>query len=250
MNTSDNQAAAIELRELSEWSELEKCAELQEKIWGLSKEDILPAHLMKAYCDQEDVWGIIVGAFVSNDMVGFAITLPTAHADTYLLHMIGILPEFQHRGIGDILIQRIKLLAKGKKIKSISLTYDPLESVNANLYIRKQNGICRKYLTDYYEFHGSKTHSGFAADRFRVELFVESEERVKLLSDLKKGSESVTIEIPLNFQQLKNQNVQNAIDLREKTRSLFSKYINNENYVVTDFIYDRKKGAGLYFLRR
>ena len=171
----------VKIVELRDLTQLEECAEIQQKIWGISTQDVIPTHLMKAYTDPEEPWGILLGAYADNEMAGFALTLPTSRMDTCLLHMAGVVPEAQNRNIGHKLLQETKIIAAKRGAKKIVLTYDPLESINANLYIRKHSGICRKYVADYYRMYHSKTHSGFPADRFKVEIFLDQKDREKVI---------------------------------------------------------------------
>ena len=241
--------SGMKIRELNDMAQLEECAEVQEKVWGISKVDVIPTHLMRAYTDPQDTWGILLGAYVDGKMVGISFTLPTARADTYLLHMIGVLPDYQHQNIGHNLLLVTEDMSRKRGTRKIVLTYDPLESVNANLYLNKHGGICRSYAVDYYRVYGSRTHSGFPADRFKVEIFTDKRDREKVVSP-SSVRKTIEIEIPTNFQQLKAQHIQNAIDWRHRTRDLFSRYINEEGYIATTFTGNYGRGTGKYLLEK
>jgi len=237
----------IKIIELKKLEQLEETSKLQEKIWRMGKEDVIPTHFLRAYIDVVTPFGIILGAYDSQTIVGCSFTFPSSKKDVYLLHMIGVLPHYQHQKIGKQLMEKTKALAKQRGIKKLILTYDPLESVNANLYINKQGGICRKYMRDYYRIENSKTHSGFPADRFQVELFIEESQKELELKKLN-HNDMIEVTIPLNFQEEKNQDINFAIELRKKTRFILESYINEKNYIVTSFTLDKSKNMGIYTL--
>lgn len=239
----------MQIVELNDLARLEECTQVQQKVWGLSEQDIVPTHLMKAFADPEDTWGILLGACIGNKMVGISLSFPTSRSDTYLLHMLGVLPSFRNQEIGHNLIRATKEIAAARGVAKIVLTYDPLESINAGLYLNKHRGICTGYVIDYYRVYGSKTHSGFPADRFKVEIFVREQDRDSATSTSAERLTAV-IEIPANFQQLKDSSLQNAVDWRNRTRPLFSKHINEEGYIVTGFEWDRIGQTGKYLLEQ
>ena len=236
----------MDIRLLSETFEFEETLEIQREVWGWDDVDLVPPHLIRAVSEKKDRWGIILGAFDSTKMVGLTFCFPTLNPDVYLMHMIAVLPEFQHRGIGYALMSELKSIATDRKVKKIVWTYDPLESVNATLYFRKMNAICREYTEAYYVFHGSQANYDFPEDRFKMELFTDDVDRNSF--SLRSGDSRIEITIPLNFHQPGNQNIDEAVYWRNKTRSLFRKYINEERYWVIDFEFIEGEGVGRYVL--
>ena len=238
----------MKIAELFTTEDFESVLELQREIWGFKDIDILPTHLFRAFCEPKNPDGVLLGAFDGSNLIGFLFCLPTSEQKILLMHMIGILPKSQKRGVGTELMLKLKSISEARGIRKIVWTYDPLESVNANLYFHKLGAICRQYLEDYYTMHESKTHSGFPADRFKMEMYIDAQLRAKSLIGID-DSDIFEVEIPANFQDLKNQNIDFALTARKKTRHFFAK-INSENYIVTDFIYAPGMQTGKYILKK
>lgn len=205
----------MKIVELFTMEDFELVLELQREIWGFKEIDILPTHLFRAFCNKENPYGVLLGAFDDSKMIGFLFCLPTSDQKILLMHMIGVLPDIQKRGIGTKLMLKLKSIAQAREIRKIVWTYDPLESVNANLYFHKMQAICRQYLEDYYTFYDSATHSGFPADRFKIEMYIDAQSRKKSLIGTD-DRDIFAVEIPVNFQDLKNQNIDFAMMLRKK----------------------------------
>ena len=135
-------------------------------------------------------------------------------------------------------------------INKIFWTYDPLESVNANLYIKKLGGVIFRHLIDYYGSINSKIHSGLPTDRFIVEWSIRSqpvEDRINgQVGHIYDSKDTKNVEIPLNIQELKNKDINAAIDWRMKTRKLFDEYIEKQKLIGLDFVYDQINQKGIY----
>lgn len=183
----------------------------------------------------------------------------------------GVLPDYQSQGVGYLLKLAQRDFALNIGIRLITWTYDPLESRNGRFNIGKLGAVCHNY---YRNFHGelSGINAGLATDRFEVEWWVTSnrvEGRVvkgrrplpfdlllasgaELLNavtfneaglpvpppkPLEPTSQMVLLEIPANFQSVKQQNFNLAQSWRSHTRLLFEQLF-QQNYTVTDFVYD------------
>lgn len=83
--------------------------------------------------------------------------------------MAAVLPAYQGLGIGERLkwAQRDAVLAQG--IDLITWTYDPLESANAYLNLRKLGAVCNTYLRNVYGNLTDTLNNGLATDRFQVD---------------------------------------------------------------------------------
>ncbi len=89
-------------------------------------------------------------------------------------HQLGVLPEWQSRGVGYALkvAQREAVLNQG--VRLITWTYDPLESKNARLNIAKLGAVCNTYIRDYYGELRDDLNRGLATDRFQVDWWIAS----------------------------------------------------------------------------
>ena len=235
----------MDIRQLEELGEFEETLDIQRSIWGAGDIDIVPSHLTRACADNGS---IILGAFLQDRMAGFLFCFPTHDPGLHLMHMVGVLPEHQKQDIGHRLMLGMKARARERGVRKIVWTFDPLESVNANLYLHKMGGICRRYVEDYYVMHGSKTHAGIPADRFKMELFLHQEDREALLS--REEQEPILVDIPADFQELKAGDMRGALDWRNRTRALFIRHMNEEGYAVVDFRYRKGEELGRYVLER
>lgn len=183
----------------------------------------------------------------------------------------GVLPEYQNEGVGYQLKLAQREFALNIGLRLITWTYDPLESRNGRFNIGKLGAVCHTY---YRDFHGelSGINAGLPTDRFEVEWWVTNnrvEARVVkgkrplplnmfldsgalLLNEtavndaglpvppdypLSPEATLLLVEIPSNFQAIKQEDFGLALAWREHTRSLFEELF-REKYTVTDFVYD------------
>ena len=234
----------MEIRILSSLEDIEATIEVQRQAWGSDELHIVPSHIMRGICDNG---GFMLGAFEEGRMIGFVISIPTAEPGVYLSHMMGILPNHQHKNVGFGILKQMLTVARERGISKFVWTFDPLESANANLYIRKMGAVCRRYVEDYYIFGASKLNVGVPADRFKMELFVDEDVRATRFSA---RAEAMRVEIPGNFQELKGRSLAEACSWRERTRALFREYINEQGYWVVGFEYHPDKQEGVFVLKK
>lgn len=183
----------------------------------------------------------------------------------------GVLPDYQSQGVGYQLKLAQRDFAMNIGLRLVTWTYDPLESRNGHFNISKLGAVCHTY---YRNFHGALTgiNAGLPTDRFEVEWWVTNnrvKERVVkerrplsldmflnsgalLLNEttindaglpvpprypLSPSANLLLVEIPANFQIIKQQDFGLALAWREHTRYLFEELF-HENYTVTDFVFD------------
>ncbi len=188
----------------------------------------------------------------------------------------GVLPGYRDQGVGYQLKLAQRDFALRIGVRMISWTFDPLESRNARFNIGKLGAVCRRYVRN---FHGemSGLNAGLETDRFDVEWWVTSnrvksrvaQERKPLsLQSLLAGgailvnestfssaglpvpppnyinhpSNLMLVEIPADFQALKQQDFPLALRWREHTRDLFEKLFDS-GFLVTDTVrYEDEEG--------
>ncbi len=245
------------IRQLKEMNEFYELVFVQRDVWGLEDIDVIPAHIFRVASNMMAPNGMVLGYFIDEKLVGYILTFPTSNSREVLMDMLAVSPDYQGRGIGYKLSLELRKIMLVQGINKIFWTYDPLESVNANLYIIKLGGIITRYLIDYYGSISSKIHSALPTDRFKVEWNIRSrhvENRIKNgngrtdhISD-DKGTKYV--EIPLDIQELKKKDIDAAIEWRMKTRELFNEYIEKQNLIGKDFVYDQVNQKGIYIFKR
>lgn len=186
-------------------------------------------------------------------------------------HQLGVHPDYRERGLAAQLkwAQREQVIRQG--IRLVTWTYDPLMSINAHLNIRRLGAVCRTYKRDVYGDMRDGINRGVASDRFQVDWWVTSnrvESRVEgarppldLANYLSAGARKVVsaglgkdglarpsdaveqpsenlvlVEIPPDFLQIKERDLELAQEWRSLTRSVFESAF-EEGYIVTDFVH-------------
>lgn len=181
----------------------------------------------------------------------------------------GVLPECRDADVGYRLKLAQRDFALRIGVRLVTWTYDPLESRNGRFNIGKLGAICHTYTRN---FHGEMTgiNAGLDSDRFDVEWWVTSnrvkgrtnkERRPLSLQSLLSGgalltnestfnkegllvppsnyvshpSNLILVEIPTNFQELKQRDLALAVRWREHTRTLFENLFDS-GFMVTDFV--------------
>src|SRR6185312_17076489 len=104
----------VRVAALTELSEFDRCVDLQLAVWGYSDGDVIPR---RVFLVAERIGGVVLGSYIGDVMVGFAMGLPgfrNGHAYLHS-HMLAVLPEYRNYGIGRTLklAQREQAIAKG-----------------------------------------------------------------------------------------------------------------------------------------
>lgn len=243
------------IRPIKEVGELNELTALQKKVWGCDDIYVVPSHLLKAVSDELGPTGLVLGYFLNEKIDGFVLAFPTTDPEEVLMHQIGVSPDSQRKGIGYLLMLELRKIMLAQKVKKIFWTYDPLESVNASLYIRKLGGIVTRYFADYYGKTSSRLHCGLPTDRFRVEWSI-SDKRVE--ETITRGRVPETsgyqnakrVDVPLNIQELKDKTPSWAIDWRNRTRELFDEYLEKQKFIGVDFVCDKASQMGTYIFSK
>jgi predicted GNAT superfamily acetyltransferase len=187
--------------------------------------------------------------------------------------MMGVAPGYQGRGVGYQLklAQREAVLEQG--IDLVTWTYDPLESRNAFLNIRKLGCTCRTYVQDYYGPLSDGLSAGLPTDRFQVEWWIGSAAVHRRLAGLSNeqpveaivqvnatartsggrlvpgrvhlgiDARAIRVEIPANYQALKASDPALALEWRLAVREISEAYF-SAGYAVVDFVHRRTRGGG------
>lgn len=167
------------IRPLEESEDLFGLMEIQYAVWG--REEAVTSHQMIAALRNG---GIIIGAHLEDQLVGFSYGFPGyKEGRAYLCsHMLAVLPELRNAGLGWHLklAQREAALQKGYSL--ITWTYDPLQAPNARLNLGKLRALTRSYVPDYYGKMLDQINQGLASDRFVVEWHLKSQRVVNALS--------------------------------------------------------------------
>lgn len=234
-------ASSVIVRSCHRIDEFEAMVDLEVEVWGFGQRDVVPSQM---YVVAVKTGGQVIGAFLEEKLIGFALAYPGIRdGQPYLhSHMAAVLPQFRDLGIGRSLklAQRDDALARG--IDLIEWTFDPLQTRNAYFNICRLGIVCRRYLLDVYGSTSSPLHAGLPTDRLVAEWHLKSDRVVRILAGdgYGPGNQMECVEVLLRESSPDNAAaVQSAAS--EQFQDLFVK-----GYEVTWF--ERKPGGGSYVL--
>ncbi|WP_306430326.1 GNAT family N-acetyltransferase [Siminovitchia terrae] len=231
----------VEIRTLQTIQELQLVQELEKTVWGMEP---IPVHQTITAVKNG---GLMLGAFIEDKLVGVSYSFPGyANGNTYLCsHLLGVHPDYQHKGIGRQLKEEQKEAALKLGYTMMTWTYDPLESKNAYLNLSKLGGICSTYVENCYGNMDDSLNAGLPTDRFKLEWWIDrhfvipkSEKQFKIplesvqegvskLADVESALSGIEkydivfVPVPAFFQELKQKDKLLVIDWRMKTRKIF-----------------------------
>jgi predicted GNAT superfamily acetyltransferase len=236
----------ISIRTLDAAEEMNVCVELQNSIWGYSAIDIVPDQI---FIVAKKTGGQVMTAYDGDKPVGFALAFGAIREGlTYLhSHMVGVLDEYQNRGVGRLLklAQRDEALDRG--INLIEWTFDPLQLKNAHFNIERLGAIVRHYIPNLYGRTSSPLHAGLPTDRLVAEWWIRSRRVEDVLAGRLRTARShcARIAIPAGIRQICRDEPQAAEKVQTKLREQFLAHIDN-GYAAIGFEIDEAEGT--YFL--
>lgn len=242
--------------------------QLEHEVWGTSP---IPTHQTLTAAKHG---GTVIGAFDGEKIVGFSYGFAGFENGQVSLcsHMLGILPEYRELGIGAELKQQQKKLAIEIGYEKMTWTYDPLQTRNAYLNLSKLHGVCDTYIEDCYGKMDDGLNGGLPSDRFQIDWWLTSdyvnqfEKRVEDAPTLiatwsyndqhlpycedenfKKMTEwketAYLVPVPADITELKEQDLDLAIDWRMKTRAIFQTLFQN-GYTAIELV--KSSGEPVY----
>ncbi|MBM7663029.1 putative GNAT superfamily acetyltransferase [Bacillus mesophilus] len=259
----------LHIKTLTTLQEVKSVQAVEEQVWNSPS---IPEHQIYTAIQNG---GILLGAYLDNNLIGFLYSFPGYKEGSIYLcsHMLGILPGYRKSGIGHQLKEKQRELALQKGYSLITWTFDPLESVNAYLNIHKLKGITGSYLENHYGNLNDSLNQGMPTDRFLVEWWINS----KHVNDENTNSLSINeykaliaieqdklgfpyivdtynqelsqnhylVPVPENFQQIKKDRPELAMEWRLETRTQFQKLL-SKGYVAADIRRESKNGVSYY----
>jgi predicted GNAT superfamily acetyltransferase len=226
-------APAISIRSCASHDELKLCVDLQRRIWNFADEDVVPAAM---FVVAQHTGGHAYCAFHEGQAVGFALAFSAEHGGRRLWHshMVGVLPDYQNRGVGRMLKshQRDEALRAG--IATIEWTFDPLELRNGYFNIARLGAIVRRYIPDCYGGTTSPLHGALPTDRFVAEWDVASDRVKDILAGTASGSPAGGVEVPVSvrIRELKDSGDVRAREIQSELRDKFTDLF-SRGYAVT-----------------
>jgi predicted GNAT superfamily acetyltransferase len=238
----------IRIRTLEDSQEMGVCVELQQRIWGYAALDTVPDQV---FIVAKKTGGQVLTAYDGDAPVGFALAFAAMREGlTYLhSHMVGVVEEYQNRGVGRLLklAQREDALERG--INLIEWTFDPLQLKNAHFNIERLGAIVRHYIPNLYGRTSSPLHAGLPTDRLVAEWWVRSQRVEDVLAGKPRAacSECERITIPSDIRRICREDPLSAERIQTNVRKQFATNIADGRAAV-GFEFDKVQGT--YLLER
>ena len=180
--TTNPTAVDVTIRKCEALEEMQACFALQKEVWKFSDADLIPVRL---FVVAAKIGGQVIGAFDTNELVGFALAIPGIRNGHCYLHsqMLAVRQQYRNSWLGRRmkLYQREDALARGFEL--MEWTFDPLEIKNAYLNIEKLGAIARRYNVNQYGITSSPLQGGLPTDRLVAEWWMKSKRVEAVLAD-------------------------------------------------------------------
>jgi predicted GNAT superfamily acetyltransferase len=164
------EAAGVSVEPLTELVDAEGVQRVLASLWG---DDILDGGITRA---AQHAGGLLYGARAGDELVGFVLGFAGFDDGLHLhSHILGVLPEWQRRGVGFALklAQRARCMDEG--INEVRWTYDPLVARNARFNLVKLGCIATRLFRRFYGDMTDNLNRGDRSDRFEVRWHVASD---------------------------------------------------------------------------
>jgi predicted GNAT superfamily acetyltransferase len=160
----------VTLRPVRGMEGAERVAVVVEALWGPGQ---LPPSLIRAF----DYAGtVILGAEAEEELVGVVLGFPGLDEGLHMhSHMLGVLPEWQSKGVGLALKLGQRAACVDQGITEARWTYDPLVARNAWFNIMKLGVVGTRMLRGFYGEMDDSINRDDRSDRFEVRWRLESE---------------------------------------------------------------------------
>jgi predicted GNAT superfamily acetyltransferase len=235
----------LRIRLMEDAQEMGICVELQQRIWGYAPLDTVPDQI---FIVARKTGGQVMTAYDGEVPVGFALAFAaTRDGLSYLhSHMVGVVEEYQNRGVGRLLklAQREDALERG--INLIEWTFDPLQLKNAHFNVERLGAIVRQYIPNLYGRTSSPLHAGLPTDRLVAEWWVRSQRVEDVLAGRPRPStaDRRRIAIPAGIRQICREEPPRAEKIQTEVREQFLARI-ADGYVAVGFEFNEELGAYL-----
>src|SRR5579885_2163713 len=158
------------IRPLHAKAEFEACVELQRRVWGFERAEVVPATLLHVV---EFVGGLAAGAFdAQGELLGFVFGVSGVR-DGMLVHwshMLAVREDQRDAGLGRALKEYQRSVMGNLGIRRIYWSFDPLMAKNAHLHINRLGAHAVEYVPDMYGSTTSPLHLGLPTDRLIVAM--------------------------------------------------------------------------------
>jgi predicted GNAT superfamily acetyltransferase len=234
----------IVIRPLHQVEDMRIGVELQNRIWGYSAIDMVPEQL---FVVANESGGHVLAAFAGRQPIGFALAFAGLHHGRHHLHshMVGVIPEFQDRGVGRLLKLAQRDDAIARNIDLIEWTFDPLQLKNARFNLSRLGAVVRRYLPNCYGRTSSPLHAGLPTDRLVAEWWVRSARVAQLLAkEFPTAEPSARISIPARIREICASDAAQAEEIQTRVRNQFESQL-AAGLAAVGFELDDRQGSYL-----
>jgi predicted GNAT superfamily acetyltransferase len=228
--------------------ELAACVQLQQKIWGYADHELYPLRL---FLTLTRIGGHVLCAFTGDHKaVGFLASMPAWNERGRYYHSLslGVLPDYENRGLGKALKlkQREEALCAG--IDYIEWTYDPMQAKNAFFNIERLGATTRRYLPDHYGTVESRLQRGLPSDRLIAEWRLKDARTERALAGndprARETSPAAEVTIPTDFSLIAEQRPDQARAVQLQVRQSLQEHFAS-GLAVTGFRIQGSRGSYL-----
>ena len=249
----------IEYRKLASQDDFSQCIDLQRSIFGLSDIDIVSPLILQLIARENPSMGILLGAFKiteeKQELIGFIISMATSLERSLYGTVIGVKTQYLNKGYGLYLILKLREEALKNNLEYLFGVYEPLDKNLAHLYINHLGFIGTHYQEDIYYLNGTNKKDHVPTDKILFKWDFKSlskDDKIKnnsrewlqlypiATSDNMPDSPHVLVEIPYNFDLMKKEDIKKAMYWRQRTKEIFTHYINHRNYIIYDYLTSRE----------
>lgn len=246
--SSTEGASNISIQECASPSEIRECVNLQRIIWNDPDEDLIPSSL---FIVTKKIGGQVLLARDEQRPVAFALALPAFHGELRYLHshIVGVVAEYQNRGVGRQVKRKQRELALAAQIPLMEWTFDPLAVRNAYFNIVRLGAVVRGFYPNLYGVTASPLHGGLPTDRLVAEWWLASARVTGALAGVAPvaGQHAIEIAVPADLEVWKASDPSRAIEAQSNLKHQFQERF-AQGFAVTGF---RMQGrAGVYLLER
>ena len=261
------------------------CIGIQREVWRVEDIDIVPIATLLAinHCG-----GILLGAYTNlGEMIGFVCSLLGMEHGGLIQHshMLAVQDAYRNADVGYRLKLAQREEALKRKIRVIDWTFDPMQPLNAYFNMGKLGACANTYEENFYGETTSALHRGLPTDRLVARWELDSKpvekrlddgpprrdlrtglrqfEVINALRDVAPGmaassparldcaAEQFLFEVPCNLSDIKNRDLEVAVEWQGRMRQVFGNYF-KKGYAVTDFWISKDRGhlRAFYFLER
>lgn len=256
-------------------AEMIEVERLQGEIWGYGRPGFSYPYPARCLMEFAESGGLVAGARFDGRLVGFVASwIGRLDRDNSLyLHsqLNGIALDFRNMGVGYHLKLYQRSFAQGHRLELIRWTFDPLQTRNAHLNIRKLGAVVRSYVRDYFGSLQSTVNASLPTDRFWAEWHINSprvaaclqgecpitvslsrcqavtlvDQQGRLIEfQLNLSSQFLSVEVPPDSETMRLDQPELAADWQMKTRAIFEHYL-AAGYLICDFV---RSGERVYYV--